>query len=133
MPDWRSEVRRRLASLHLTAEAEADLVDEVAQQLEDRFRELRGGGISADEAYREAMTELEDLYPLRAGLQRNQRTPKHEPVRAGQESVGTFIESLWQDCRYAIRSMRKNPIFVVFVVLTLALGIGANTTVFTLI
>jgi predicted permease len=133
MPEWKSEVRKRLASLRLTAAAESDLVDEVTQHLEDRFRELRSGGAGAEEAYREAMAELDDLYPLRAGLERSQRMPKRDAVRAGEESAGNFMEGLWKDCRYAIRSMRKNPVFVVFVVLTLALGIGANTTVFTLI
>jgi hypothetical protein len=59
--------------------------------------------------------------------------PKNDPVRAGEASSGNFWEGLWKDFRYALPSMRKNPVFVLFVVLTLALGIGANTTVFTLI
>ena len=59
--------------------------------------------------------------------------PKNDAVRAGESSSGNFVEGLWKDFRFALRSMRKNPVFVLFVVLTLALGIGANTTVFTLI
>ena len=43
------------------------------------------------------------------------------------------MEDLWRDLRYTVRTMRKSPMFVLFVVLTLALGIGANTTVFTVI
>ena len=108
-------------------------MDEVAQHLEDLFRELRSGGAETEEAYQQAMAELDDLYPLRAGLERNQRMPKNDVLRAGESSQGNFVEDLWKDFRYAIRSMRKNPVFVLFVVLTLALGIGANTTVFTLI
>ena len=80
MPDWKNLVRQRLTPLGLTTAAETDLVDEVAQHLEDLFRELRSGGTGAEEAYRQAMAELDDLYPLRAGLKRNQRMPKHEPV-----------------------------------------------------
>ncbi|HEX4592631.1 MAG TPA: ABC transporter permease, partial [Bryobacteraceae bacterium] len=49
--------------------------------------------------------------------------PKHD----------NFIEDFWRDLRYTARTMRKNRLFVLFVVLTLALGIGANTTVFTLV
>ncbi len=134
MPEpFEKAVRRRLAPLGLTAAAESDLVDEVAQHLEDRFHELCGGGADAQEAYRLTMAELDDLYPLRAGLERNQRMPKYDAVSAGEQSSGNFLEGLWKDFRFASRSMRKNPVFVLFVVLTLSLGIGANTTVFTLI
>src|SRR5438034_617971 len=52
---------------------------------------------------------------------------------AGDVWRGAFMEDLWRDLRYTVRTMRKSPMFVLFVVLTLALGIGANTTVFTVI
>src|SRR5215472_16743310 len=54
------------------------------------------------------------------------RQPRHS-------QQADFLEGLWRDLHYALRNMRKSPIFVLFVVSTLALGIGANTTVFTLI
>ncbi len=133
MPDWKNLARQRLTGLSLTAAAEADLVEEIAQHLDDLFRELRSGGADADEAYRQTIAELDDLYPLRAGLERNLHMPKYDVVRAGESSPRNFVGSLWSDARYAVRSMRKNPFFVLFVTATLALGIGANTTVFTLI
>lgn len=133
MHEWKSEVQRRLAPLGMTIAAESDLVDEIAQHLEDRHRELRSGGAPEEEAYRQTMAELDDLYPLQAGLERNQRMPKKDIVRAGESGPGNLFVGLWRDVRYAGRSMRKSPLFVLFVVLTLALGIGANTTVFTLI
>ena len=43
------------------------------------------------------------------------------------------LQDVWGDIRYALRSIRKSPLFVVFLVSTLAVGIGANTTVFTVI
>jgi predicted permease len=133
MPDWKSLVRERLRPLRLTLAAESDLTDELAQHLEDGYRELVSGGVSEEEAYRHAIAELDDMYPLESMLERRQRVPKHDRVPAGDVSPGNFMEDLWRDLSYALRTMRKSPVFVLFVVLTLALGIGANTTVFTVI
>lgn len=43
------------------------------------------------------------------------------------------LESLWADVKFALRQMKKSPGFAVVVVVTLALGIGANTTVFSIV
>ena len=133
MPDWKNLIRDRIAPLRLTGSAEADLTEELAQHLEDCYRESRSGGASDEEAYRKAISELDDMYALRAAVERNQQMPKYEAIPAGDASPGHFMEDLWRDLRYTVRTMRRSPMFVVFVVLTLALGIGANTTVFTVI
>jgi len=133
MPDWKTYVRERMAPWRLKPEEESGLAEEVAQHLEDCFRELRSGGAGEEEAYRRTMEELDNLYPLRAGLERNQLLPRYDAVRAGETSPGTLLEGIWKDFGYAFRSMRKSPAFVLVVVAVLALGIGANTTVFTLI
>jgi len=133
MPDLQRLVQERIAPLHLEAGAEADLAEELTQHLDDRYRELRSGGASEEEAFHQATAELDDMYPLQAEIERNQQMPTIEPVPVGDARPGNLMEDLWRDLRYALRNMRKAPLFVLFVVLTLALGIGANTTVFTVI
>lgn len=133
MPDWKSLVRRRLAPLDLSAAAEADLVEELSQHLEDRYQELRAGGASGDEAYKDAVSEIDDMVPLQAGLRKQRRPPDNTVVVPGDAKQGRLAGDLWRDVRYALRGMRKNPAFVLFVILTLALGIGANIAVFTVI
>jgi predicted permease len=133
MPDWKNIVRNRISLLRLEGAAETDLTDELAQHLEDRYHELLSGGDSEEEAYQKTVSELDDLYPLQRKFERTQHLAKYDAVPAGDARPGNFMEDLWRDLRYAVRTMRKSFVFVLFVVLTLGLGIGANTTVFTVI
>lgn len=133
MVDWKTIVRARLAALRLTAAAHTALSDEIAQHLDDQYQDLRNGGARHAEAFQETLKELDDLYALHAGLDRSQQMPRHETVPPGDARRGRYLDDLRRDLRYAGRTMRANPAFVLFVVVTLGLGIGANTMVFTLI
>src|SRR5262249_24430051 len=110
--------------------AESDLADEIAQHLEDRYLDLTAAGATPDAAYRQIAAELNNVHPLQASAR---RLPPRDPVAPGDARTTSFLGSLWRDLRYSIRSMWRSPIFAAFVILTLALGIGANTTVFTVL
>jgi predicted permease len=133
MPDWKLIIRDRIRSLRLEGAAESNLIEELAQHLEDHYRDLLSGGATAEEAHAKTLSELDDLHPLEAKTERTSRLAKHNAVPAGDARPGNFVEDIARDLRYTVRAMRQAPLFVLFVVLTLALGIGANTTVFTVI
>lgn len=133
MPDWKELVRKRLAPLRLTAAAELDLTEELSQHLQDCYEERLSGGATAEEAYRTALSELDEKYPLAVDSERMQRLSKSDPVPLADARRSNILEEFWRDLRFALRSFRTAPVFVLFVVLTLGLGIGANTTVFTVV
>ncbi len=129
MPDWRSDIRARLASLNLPPERETEIVEEVAQHLEDRFREFLSAGRTASEAEAAAWRELEAQDTLRREVSAVERSSPPELPPPEARSPAWWLESLIQDVRYALRTSRKNPGFAIAVLVTLALSIGSTTAV----
>src|SRR6266849_6496361 len=100
MPEWREEIRRRLASLKLEPTREAEIVEELAQHLDDRYAELLAGGASREEATRSVSVELNESETLQRELRAAERPVTREPVVEGYDVASNMIAGLWQDLRY---------------------------------
>src|SRR5690606_194995 len=133
MHDWPGEVRRRLKRGGRSESIEASVVEELAQHLEDRYTELRAAGGTHESALAEALEELADDELLGVELAEVRRPrPAPPPLGAGEGALGP-VEKVWTDLRYGVRLALRKPGYTAAIVLTLALGIGATTAIFSVV
>ena len=131
MRDWKAEITSRLPDPSAVRE---DVLEEMAQHIEDRYGALVRCGLAEDQAYAEVLGELTDSEVLSAMLRPTRPpSPAEPPVFDGR--TGGFMtrlgRDLFQDLRYGARTLRRNPRFASVSILALAVGIGVNTVVFT--
>ena len=115
---WLHMVPLRIRSLFRRGAVEGELDEELRDHIERRTEEGVASGLSVEEARRTALLELGGIE------QRKEECRDMRRVR--------WLEEFFQDIRYGFRLLRKNPGFSAVVILALALGLGANTALFSL-
>ena len=108
-------MRGLIAGRRRDAEFDAELESHVAMHTEDCVR----AGMSPEEARRQALIRLGGVEQTRQAWRERRTLP--------------WLENLLRDVRYAMRGFRRNPVFAITAIATLALGIGSTTAVFSVV
>ncbi len=147
MPDWKSYVRERLPALGLSGPREREVVEELAQQLEQAYAEALAENLGPHQAAERAIAQFADWPALAAEIRRAElpgketiarHVPEHWKSAATEQHVrtrwgGSMVADFVHDLRFAFRMLRKNWGFALLAIGMLAFGIGANSAIFTIV
>ena len=139
MREWSAYVRARLTLSGVRPDREAEIVEDLARQLDDAYREARSRGASEADALVRAERHVADWGALSRQLSASPRARLSAPERWAQalddrsaSPRGRFglLAELRQDVAYGVRALRHHAGLTTIAVISLALGIGANTALF---
>ncbi len=125
MPDWKQRLQRAFDANGHTCDA--DVLEELSTHAATAYDALRAEGGDPSEAERR-VDDLIDIWvrEARISTERPKRSPAIPPPAAG----GAPLAGVMQDLRYGVRLLRRQPGFAAVAILTMALGIGATTMLF---
>lgn len=143
MRDWQAFVRQHLTLPDLSPEREARIVRELAAQVEDFYREALARGLAEDAADTFATSQITDWAALARDVQRADRVHRQPGIErlansldrppAGSPGVSQMFAHVLRDLRFGVRQLVKAPAFSLVAILTLTLGIGASSAIFSVV